>query len=109
MRLPKKVTIGYKTLKIREFTTTERDVREASGASTPDSDILIDVTGYSKQYVANTVLHEILHLCFYMAGLRDKFDRQQEENIVNTLTNQLSISMKASPSVYQWIVNNAKE
>lgn len=109
IELPKSVNVGYRKYKIREFTTSERDLLGAAGASRIDSDILVDVTGYTTEFVANTVLHEILHLCFYHAGLRDKYDHKEEENIVNTLTNQLSVSMKYSPEVYRWIINGFKE
>ena len=109
IELPKSVNVGYKKYKIREFTSSERDLSGAAGTCHSDSDVLVDVTGYSKEFVTNTVLHEILHLCFYHAGLRGKHDRKEEEFIVNTLTNQLSVSMKYSPEVYRWIINGFKE
>lgn len=109
IELPKSVNVGYKKYKIREFTSSERDLSGAVGTCRSDSDILVDVTGYSKEFVTNTVIHEILHLCFYHAGLRDKFPSPEEELIVNTLTNQLSVSMKYSPEVYRWIINGFKE
>ncbi len=50
--------------------------------------------------MANTMLHEVLHACFYIADLQDE---DKEERTVTTLANQLSQVWRDNPALIDWL------
>lgn len=48
----------------------------------------------------NTMLHEVMHACWYVASLEDD---DKQERIVNTLANQLTQVWRDNPELVAWI------
>ena len=97
--LPSHVRIGYETYKVSPMPKAERDIE---GDFTSSSQLIrVRVGGRSPRFIANTLLHEILHGVFYQAGLRDSLslNHAKEEAIVNCLANGLSQVFRDNPEL----------
>lgn len=94
MRIPKKITIDYKTYVVKEI--EGKSFKASSGKKK-----LVGEMDSKKQLIkiakdqhpeekSNTLLHEILHACIDSEELRIK----NEENVVNKLANRLYQTIK---------------
>ena len=108
MKLPKKVKVGYKTYKIKEWESAEdRHSHSLGAARHHEAEIFIDTHSVNETEVVNTMLHEILHCISWTYGLQADFGSQEfEEKIVNTVANGLIETMQSNKDVFQFILDN---
>lgn len=102
--LPAVIHLGYQDIKI-----TFKDFEEAQGSYSSDRhEISINVALEGVE-VFNTLIHEILHACVYVYGLKEEFkDEDHEEKVVNALGNALTEVLTRNPKLVSWINKNAK-
>lgn len=98
------IHLGYQDIKI-----TSKDFGEAQGFYSSDRhEISINSALYGIE-VFNTLIHEILHACVYVYGLKEEFkDEDHEEKVVNALGNALTEVLTRNPELVSWISKNAK-
>lgn len=59
----------------------------------------------SPQMMVDTVLHELLHACWFTGGLGKKVG---EERAVNTLSTQLTQVLRDNPELFMWMRETVK-
>lgn len=87
MKLPKSIKVGYKKYKVLQWQSTEDRSSPHLGNCDRLRNVIRVDTSYGDAETLNTLVHEVLHACWWNAGLR--FDDIEEE-IVNTMANQLT-------------------
>lgn len=107
MKLPRKVTIGYRKYRVEELSKKQSDADEALGWHfNYPARIKVRLTELDPAEVANTFLHEILHGCWKVGELPKK--KIDEEQVVTVLANQLTQVIRDNPEVIEFIVKNAR-
>lgn len=101
MALPKSVRIGYETYRIEEMPL---DVKNEGDFGCGDQLIRVKTKDRSARFVANTLLHEIMHGVFYHAGLHNMLSRSKEEMIVNSFANGIIQVFRDNPSFVRLLV-----
>ncbi|NNM74760.1 hypothetical protein [Enterovirga aerilata] len=98
--LPRHVKVGYKRYRLRRM--SEREAREDKSYGYCDNDaneIAICTDGVSRDEALNTLLHEILHACFYTGYVLPLGETPNEEHIVRRLANQLQAVFYDNPKI----------
>jgi hypothetical protein len=105
---PDKIKVGYKTLRVvptKDFRNPE--LPDQLGEFSREANLIKYRPVLSADENANTLLHEVLHACFYVYGLSVPFaDDKQEELIVNTLTNALVAVFKDNPKFATYLMES---
>lgn len=86
MKLPKKLKIGYKIYQVVEMTNEQRHHGKVGMCCHNTSTISINTQAGDEMETLNTLLHEIMHACYFMADLSKGCG---EETVVLGLTNSL--------------------
>lgn len=96
--MPKHVRVGPFTYRIAvtpdidEFGHTANDVHRIS--------INVDQSTVSMK---DTLLHEVLHACFFTVNLRDQVDYEAEERIVRRLSTILLQVLRSNPKLVEYV------
>lgn len=98
-----KVRIGYLEFTIKEF-PEGFGLRLDGETNFTRQTIHIDQNN-SPEVRANTLLHEIMHVCWSMAALNDE---DKEERIVTALANGLSQVIRDNPDAAAYIIDGLK-
>lgn len=106
--IPKKVRIGYLDYKIEEYQDDEFE-----GDYSPQSQrIRIRTLGRSSAFIANTLLHEVMHGVYYHSSLKSPnssdSDTETEENVVNGMSNMLSQVFRDNPDLIRYLLKTLK-
>lgn len=102
---PTSIKVGYRLYKVERWAPIEANARGMFGECCHTtgfirvSDVLVE-TDWVK--AANTLLHEILHACWYVGDLEDE---SKQEKTVTVLANQLSAVMRDNPEAFAWIAS----
>lgn len=67
-------------------------------------EIFINPIGNSME--RETLLHEILHMIWYMSGATNQMSHRAEEEIISIITPHLMNFLKDNPHIYRYIINN---
>lgn len=91
MKIPKKLKVGAHEFEVRKVKTRDLTKGNDNWGKTGFSTLQILLDQELKQTrQEETLLHEILHVCFFQGGLCHKYkDPAEEEYIVDTIANQL--------------------
>lgn len=85
--LPAVIKLGYQDIKVSEIEAIDN----TQGSYNNESHEIKIKSGMDGRERLNTMLHEILHACIYVYGLKCEFkDDETEEKIVNALGNGLT-------------------
>lgn len=97
--------ITYQGLHYRYAGTADSDGQCPMGITFKQSHVIMLYSGQPPCEMAATLLHEILHACYYIfaidSGGTDQEDR--EERVVTSVSNALSTFMVDNPQVSEWI------
>ena len=104
--LPKTLRIGYVTYKVKELPEDEKCEGDHDRC---EQLIRIRTKDRSPHWVANTMIHEILHGLFYYTGLHEVPIKSPniEEQLVNNFANGLSQVMRDNPEAMRRILKMA--
>lgn len=105
MKLPETICIGY-----QDIETIETDFPENEhGVYLSDKPQIRIQEGLNSREYLNTVIHECLHAIFYVYGAKAfvKGD-EEEENIVNVLSNGLAEVFSRNPDLIKWVAHHAQ-
>jgi len=110
--LPRSVKIGYRDIEIQyvkpDFKTEE--MTDCYGQYKSRFGVIQIQPDICGQESANTMLHEILHACCYGSGLNQAKsvlkEEDDEEIVVNQLTNYLMGAFRDNPWLLDFIKNN---
>lgn len=105
-KFPKSIRIGYQTYALKEVTAFSTS-DQAGQFNSADATIEWKNRGNATD-IANTLIHESLHACFYTHGLCEGLNHTEEERIVNTLANALTGWMKDNPQLINCIMERLK-
>ena len=98
----KKIKIGYKTYTIRE-TDKMSDVDTMYGRCDHAANEIVINKGQHNDEKPNTLMHEILHGVFYTMGMNNSDVTEQEEYIVNTMSNGIMQVFMDNPHLLEYI------
>jgi hypothetical protein len=100
MKIPDKVKIGCYTIKIIPMLGFEGFAHGVLGHFS-EAEMCIRISkDVPKEVLANTLLHEVFHACYSVAGLREEDD---EERIVTCMANTYLQVMTDNPSLDKFI------
>jgi hypothetical protein len=100
MTFPKSIRIGY-----RDFAVEDWDTKHASSAGRygecdkANAVIRID-TSYGPVKAVSTLLHEVMHGCYDIAGITDE---DNEERTVTQLSNQMTQVFRDNPELLAYL------
>lgn len=81
MKIPEKLRVGFKTIKIVQWNQAMGDARACYGEYVPDAcETRID-TSHSHAQTVETLIHEVLHAIWDLAGVRN-VKKPSEEYLV---------------------------
>jgi hypothetical protein len=103
--LPRSVVVGYRTYRVDLIDAATADAEKFDGCIQHNLGRIYLDERMSPPAMANTLLHEILHACWYMGGL---YEAPVEEVAVVVLSNQLSQVIRDNPDVVKWIAANIR-
>lgn len=97
--LPDKVRVGYRDYRVAAMSPMESTGKDRFG----ECDNCAGAIGVREDLAAdkqvNTMVHELLHACWYVADL----PRGKQERIVTALANQLTQVWRDNPALVAWI------
>lgn len=101
MELPKKVKIGP-----YQFALERTYGMDTIGIMNYDRQRIAIDPDIPQDIATDTTMHEILHVIFYMSGLRDDFEVKEQERIVNTFATPLIQVIRDNPKLIEYIVGS---
>jgi hypothetical protein len=106
MKLPGKVVVGWRTYPIRELPLKQARADGVLGwhENYPNA-IAVRTEEMSPADVADTLLHEILHACWWTGELPPKAN---EEKAVTVLAHGLLQVLRDNPAVVDFLVKSAR-
>ncbi len=108
--IPRKVTVGPYRLTItrtKPATLRELDDQTDTLGHFNHADQTIWVSKAAKGDAAKDVLlHEILHSCWTLGGLRESKASKYEEAVIDPLSQALLGVLRANPDVVAWLVES---
>jgi hypothetical protein len=109
MKLPSSVKVGYADIQIVPMHTLEGFSHGVFGHFSASELAIRVINDLTETQVANTLLHEVLHACWHVAGLEDE---DEEERIVTCLANTYLQVLRDNPDYNRFIqkcLNSAKK
>lgn len=105
LALPVSISLGYQNIKLVKSDLIDG----AQGVYLADSSEIRIKEGLDDREILNTLIHEVLHACVYLYGLRDEFkDDDHEEKVVNALGNALTEVMIRNKPLAAWVHQNVQ-
>lgn len=100
--------VGYLNVKVRAMTPSERDVSHSLGVWVPrHAEILIDSTLHPNVQ-ASTLMHEIIHACFFLCSSDPANDSYSEEEVCRALDGPLTEVLFDNPHLSK-VLSSAKQ
>lgn len=99
-RLPSSVRVGPHVYEIVGMTRSESETRDVIGECDQDERKIYVRKDLPPHSLAETLLHEILHACWYAGSLEDT---DAEERTVNVLAMQMAMVIRDNPKLMSWI------
>ncbi len=98
--LPPSIRVGYRTYAIEIMSAMHSTSRDVFGECDNCVGIIRIRADLDRVKAVNTMLHEIMHACFYVAGLQDE---DKQERTVTGLANQVTQVWRDNPALIDWI------
>lgn len=104
--LPAVIKLGYQDIKVSEVDAIDN----TQGSYNNESHEIKIKVGMDNRERLNTIIHEILHACIYVYGLKCEFkDDDTEEKIVNALGNGLTEALVRNKELIQFVGESASD
>jgi hypothetical protein len=100
MTFPKSIRIGYRDFAVEDWDTKHASVAGRLGECDRANAVIRIDTSYGPVQSAETLLHEVLHGCFGIAGI-DEAD--SEERTVTHLSAQLAQVFRDNPELLAYL------
>lgn len=97
---PTTVRIGYRDFAIEEWDTKQANAAGRYGECDKANGVIRVDTSYGPVQAAETLIHEVLHGCFHVAGIDDS---DAEERTVTHLSSQLTQVFRDNPDVMAYL------
>src|SRR5262245_23637476 len=98
---PTSIRIGYRDYRV-EWMTNEHASLLARFAEIDHNTAVMRVQeNLDSPKMVNSILHEILHGCWFISGLSQK--KPKEEQVVSCVANQLTQVWRDNPDLVKWI------
>lgn len=106
-----KIKIGYKTYTVQDMSVEEIHKTGNYGDCQHSEEIININRTASETEQLNTLLHEVLHGCFYVGGIRhvNSLTLDQEESIVRVLANVFQEVLRENPKFYKMLGVDSKK
>lgn len=101
--MPTSVRVGYATVKVEAIEDNHADLAGIAGATFPFRQIIYLREGMSAQQVANTFIHEVLHVIHFVYGVDSECD---EETFTNLGANGICAFWQDNPAACAWWSKN---
>lgn len=98
--MPKTIRIGYQDFAVEAWPHAIANASDRLGECDKLNNILRVSDSLNDRTAANTLLHEVMHACWYVAGL-DGGDG--EERVVNCMANQMAQVWRDNPKLVTFI------
>lgn len=105
--LPTSIRIGYRDYRVEIFSPEIAEAKARFGEIDHEAAVLRLQGNIDAPKMANTMLHELLHGCWYVGGL-DRDSRKREERIIRLLANQLAQVWRDNPQLVDWITQQMR-
>lgn len=99
-KLPKAISVGYRTYGVNPLEMADHEMTEKYGWCDKANNQIYVYTGSEPMVVADTLLHEILHAVWFYMGLDDKHD---EEAVVNRLATGFTTVLYDNPDIVDFV------
>src|SRR5688500_17816271 len=99
VKLPKSLQVGPYTITIEERQGDEM------GEYQGDLQRISINPEQGQDAKADSLLHEVLHACFYIAGFRKDFPEPKEERLVSALSSLLLDSLRRNPELVTYLTS----
>ena len=100
MKLPSKIKVGCYEIDVIPMKSLEGFSHGVYGHFSQSEMCIRIITDLSPVVVMNTLVHELMHVCYFVGGLDDADD---EERVVNTLANQYCGILVDNPEFNKFI------
>ena len=106
LKLPASVKIGPFVYRIEEM-ERRAPIRERCSGVTEHGPLLIRVQldDFPAQVIAETLVHEIFHAIYWVAGV---LDEDREERIVRQMATMWAAVMRDNPALVKWLADALK-
>lgn len=107
-RLPSQVQVGYRTMSLRWTNPAEQRRKHNTrlGECSVNTGLIEIDPSFGMQEAANTLVHELLHACTNVAGL--KIDEADEEHFVTATANVMTNVIRETPELFEWLIEAAR-
>lgn len=99
MKMPSSVTVGPYVIAIKELVGTDME-RDYGHFDSVKMEIRLQKEFATPQQAADTLLHEVLHAVWHIAGLNHK---DGEERLVASLSTQICAVVRQNPDIVRWL------
>lgn len=106
--MPKKVRIGYSTFEVKVMPEEHGEIAGLCGTSHGIKQLITISEGMVPQQVANTLLHEVIHMIHFTYGLMSR-DNPTEEEYTNLTANGLCQFWQDNPKAMDWMQKALKK
>lgn len=107
MNPPKRVRIGHATFDVKTDPSTQLDLADRNLAGESDGNRLtLKVnTAYPPGTVAETLLHEVLHMCLFVTGTDSLIEDDVEERVIRPMAMALFGVLRDNPKLVTYLLN----
>jgi len=98
--LPASIRVGYLDFAVEIWVTQHANAAGRYGECDKANAIIRVDTSYGPVKAASTLLHEVIHACFDVAGIEDT---DSEERTVTHLSNQLAQVWRDNPDLVAYL------
>ncbi|CTQ45686.1 hypothetical protein [Roseibium aggregatum] len=100
--LPSQIVVGYQTVGV--YVDEMIPASNVAAYSAAHSRIHIDSSAHhTNEDIVNSVIHEVLHACFYTSNLSRLDPGEHEEMTVTMLANSLTQVFRDNPDFLDWV------
>ncbi len=104
--MPTQVRVGYATVDVELIEDNHADMAGIAGATMPFRQKIFIRENMTAQQVANTFIHEVIHVIHFVYGVDSDCD---EETFTNLGANGLCAFAQDNPEAMAWWLKNLKE
>jgi len=100
LSLPKTISLGYQDITIYQIPSIDNTLGSYNNEV---HQIKINIDSNNREKL-NTLLHELIHACVYVYGVKREFkDDDQEEKVVNALSNGLTEAFVRNKELVEFV------
>jgi cob(I)alamin adenosyltransferase len=102
VNLPSSIKVGYRDFCVEEWAPSEAISSGRYGECDKANAVIRVTTIHGVDKAANTLIHEVLHACFDVAGIADE---DAEERTVTHLANALTQVIRDNPDLVAYLTD----